>query len=103
ERAVFRMFFPLRVRGVVRAPWRRGFHSAAAASSAAAARKRVELDDVVSEHSPETNIHGFKVLRTEKIQELALVAVYLQHVKTGALYLHCARNDRNNVFGVGFR
>lgn len=35
--------------------------------------------------------------------ELHLCAILLQHGKTGADYLHVAREDKNNVFGIGFK
>lgn len=37
------------------------------------------------------------------IPELHLTAVLLKHDKTNADYLHVAREDRNNVFGIGFK
>lgn len=35
--------------------------------------------------------------------ELELTALHLQHDKTGAEYLHVARDDANNVFSIGFK
>lgn len=46
---------------------------------------------------------GFKVKTIEQVDDLALTAVRLKHEKTGADYLHIARQDSNNVFCVGFR
>lgn len=48
-------------------------------------------------------IAGFKVTEVRDIPELFLTAVRLEHVATGADYLHIARDDANNVFCVGFR
>ncbi|XP_055353410.1 presequence protease, mitochondrial-like [Paramacrobiotus metropolitanus] len=48
-------------------------------------------------------IGGFTVLRNETVPELALTAVHLLHVSTGAQHLHLARADRHNAFAVVFR
>ncbi|CAG8437370.1 10107_t:CDS:10 [Acaulospora colombiana] len=40
--------------------------------------------------------------KTRRIPELQLTAVRLVHEATGAEHLHIAREDDNNVFGVGF-
>ncbi|KAH8670244.1 presequence protease-like protein [Tricladium varicosporioides] len=48
-------------------------------------------------------LHGFTLLRKKHVPELDLVAVHLQHDKTGADYLHVAREDSNNVFSIGFK
>ncbi|CAG8727363.1 4228_t:CDS:2, partial [Dentiscutata heterogama] len=39
---------------------------------------------------------------TRHIPELELTAIQLRHEATGAEHLHIARDDDNNVFGVGF-
>ncbi|KAI1171227.1 Metalloenzyme, LuxS/M16 peptidase-like protein [Nemania sp. FL0916] len=52
---------------------------------------------------PGEKLHGFTLLRTKHVPELELTALHLQHDKTGADYLHIARNDSNNVFSVGFK
>ncbi|KAI9817005.1 MAG: Mitochondrial presequence protease [Phylliscum demangeonii] len=41
--------------------------------------------------------------RAKHVPELELTALHLQHDKTGADYLHIARDDKNNVFSIGFR
>ncbi len=46
---------------------------------------------------------GFVVKSIQEVDDLALTAVKLNHVKTGADYVHLARQDSNNVFCVGFR
>ncbi|KAF9410818.1 Mitochondrial presequence protease [Podila epigama] len=51
---------------------------------------------------PGKSIHGYTVLETRHIKELELDAIRLKHEKTGAEHLHIARDDSNNVFGVGF-
>ena len=48
-------------------------------------------------------LHGFKVVEIQDISELQLTAVRLQHIQTGADYLHIAKDDPNNVFCIGFR
>jgi len=53
--------------------------------------------------NPGDNIHGFTVQRTKHVPELELTALHLQHDKTGAEYLHVARDDKNNVFSIGFK
>lgn len=50
----------------------------------------------------DTCLHGFRVTHVRDIPEIAATAVTLSH-KSGASYLHVARDDPNNVFGVGFR
>ena len=48
-------------------------------------------------------LHGFTLVRSKHVPELKLTALHLQHDKTGADYLHIARDDSNNVFSVGFK
>lgn len=48
-------------------------------------------------------IHGFTLKRVKQVPELELTALHLQHDKTGAEYLHIARDDTNNVFSIGFK
>lgn len=52
---------------------------------------------------PGSKIHGFTLLRSKHVPELELTALHLQHEKTGADYLHIAREDSNNVFSIGFK
>ncbi|KAG0213433.1 Mitochondrial presequence protease [Mortierella sp. GBA30] len=51
---------------------------------------------------PGKSVHGYTVLETRHVKELELDAIRLKHDKTGAEHLHIARDDSNNVFGVGF-
>lgn len=46
---------------------------------------------------------NFAVREVQEIPELNLAAVRLQHEKTGADYLHIARDDKNNLFSVALR
>lgn len=48
-------------------------------------------------------LHGFTLVRSKHVPELKLTALHLQHERTGADYLHIARDDSNNVFSVGFK
>ncbi|KAL3450110.1 Metalloenzyme, LuxS/M16 peptidase-like protein [Aspergillus insuetus] len=48
-------------------------------------------------------IHGFTVQEKKDVPELNMTAVRLRHDKTHADYLHIARDDKNNVFGIGFK
>ncbi|RDA93050.1 hypothetical protein CP533_0709 [Ophiocordyceps camponoti-saundersi (nom. inval.)] len=48
-------------------------------------------------------LHGFTLVRAKQVPELCLAALHLQHDKTGADYLHIAREDSNNVFSIGFK
>ncbi|KAI1332123.1 Metalloenzyme, LuxS/M16 peptidase-like protein [Xylariaceae sp. FL0255] len=52
---------------------------------------------------PGETLHGFTLLRTKHVPELELTALHLKHDKTGADYLHIAREDSNNVFSIGFK
>lgn len=49
------------------------------------------------------SLHGFTVREKKHVPELHLTAVRLTHDKTDADYLHVARDDKNNVFGIGFK
>ena len=49
------------------------------------------------------HLHGFTLHRTKHVPELELTALHLRHDKTGAEYLHVARDDKNNVFSIGFK
>lgn len=48
-------------------------------------------------------LNGFTLVRSKHVPELKLTALHLQHDRTGADYLHIARDDSNNVFSVGFK
>lgn len=47
--------------------------------------------------------HGFKIERVEQVPEFNLVAVALEHQKTGSKHLHIDRQDTNNVFSIIFK
>lgn len=48
-------------------------------------------------------LHGFTLHDKKHVPELHLTAVWLKHNKTDADYIHVARDDKNNVFGIGFK
>jgi Zn-dependent M16 (insulinase) family peptidase len=52
---------------------------------------------------PGTTYGNYLVKNAEKIPELNLGAIILQHEPTGARHLHLACDDPNNVFAVGFK
>ncbi|KAI1199893.1 Metalloenzyme, LuxS/M16 peptidase-like protein [Nemania serpens] len=70
------------------------------AAKGAAKRAVTELSQYPK---PGDKIHGFTLLRTKHVPELELTALHLTHDKTGADYLHLAREDSNNVFSIGFK
>ncbi|KAK9764183.1 Mitochondrial presequence protease [Basidiobolus ranarum] len=55
-----------------------------------------------STFAPGAVVNGFKVEEVRDVKEFNLTAIRLRHEKTGAEYLHLARDDSNNVFSVGF-
>ena len=52
---------------------------------------------------PGEQIQGFTLKRAKHVPELQLTALHLQYNKTGTDYLHIARDDKNNVFSIGFK
>ena len=59
--------------------------------------------DVDSYPKPGGSIHGFTLKEIKHVPELHLTALRLEHDKTGADYLHVARDDKNNVFAINFK
>lgn len=55
------------------------------------------------QYQPGQKVHGFTVKEVVAVPDLFLTAVKLTHDKTGAQYLHAARDDSNNLFSVQFR
>ncbi len=49
-----------------------------------------------------TNLHGFELLREQKIPELNTTARLYRHAKTGAQLLSMLNDDENKVFGISF-
>lgn len=52
---------------------------------------------------PGETLHGFTLKRVKEVPELQLAALQFQHDKTGGEYMHLAKDDRNNVFSIGFK
>lgn len=48
-------------------------------------------------------IHGFRLMRVEKVEEAASEAFEFQHEKSGARLLYLKNNDDNKVFSISFR
>uniref|UniRef100_A0A8C9SVM2 Pitrilysin metalloproteinase 1 n=1 Tax=Scleropages formosus TaxID=113540 RepID=A0A8C9SVM2_SCLFO len=57
----------------------------------------------VLQYEPGQQLHGFTVQQVSPVPDLSLTAVKLTHDRTGAQYLHVARDDPNNLFSVQFR
>lgn len=66
-------------------------------------RTYASVTDLSSLPKPGDQLHGFTLQRTKHVPELELSALHFQHDKTGADYLHVAREDQNNVFSIGFK
>ncbi|KAF9215778.1 Mitochondrial presequence protease [Podila verticillata] len=81
----------------------RAFRPATANSpSAFRQSQRAFLATQADSWTPGKSVHGYTVLESRHVKELELDAIRLKHDKTGAEHLHIARDDSNNVFGVGF-
>ncbi|WPH03636.1 peptidase M16C associated-domain-containing protein [Acrodontium crateriforme] len=61
------------------------------------------VTDLSSLPKPGHRLHGFTLARAKHVPELELSALHFTHDKTGADYLHVARDDKNNVFSIGFK
>ncbi|MCJ1303387.1 Mitochondrial presequence protease, partial [Hypocenomyce scalaris] len=68
-----------------------------------ARRRYATVTDLSNFPKPGEKLHGFTLKRTKHVPELQLTALHLQHEKTGAEYIHVARDDKNNVFSIGFK
>jgi hypothetical protein len=66
-------------------------------------RGYASVTDLSNYPKPGEKLHGFTLKRTKHVPELQLTALHLQHDKTGAEYMHLARDDKNNVFSIGFK
>ncbi|KAI5306012.1 hypothetical protein KEM56_002538 [Ascosphaera pollenicola] len=72
-------------------------------ASTSATPSSASVTDLNSYPAPGEKLHGFTVKEKKHVPELHLTAIHLQHDKTAADYLHVARDDTNNVFGIGFK
>ena len=59
--------------------------------------------DLQEHPNPGESVHGFILKRKKQVPELELTAFHFEHKKTGAEHLHITRDDKNNVFSVGFK
>lgn len=66
-------------------------------------RYATAITDLSQLPKPGEKLHGFTVKRAKTVPELELAAIQLSHDKTGAEYIHVAREDKNNVFAAGFK
>lgn len=66
-------------------------------------RNYATLSDLSGHPKSVGDLNGFILQRTKHVPELQLTAYLLHHEKTGAEYLHVARDDKNNVFSIGFK
>ena len=66
-------------------------------------RHYASVTDVSRYPQPGDSLHGFTLSKIKHVPELHLTALQLQHTKTGADYLHVAREDQNNVFAINFK
>ena len=71
--------------------------------SASSKRRYASVTGLESHPKPGDQLHGFTLKRTKHVPELKLTALQFEHDKTGADYLHIARDDQNNVFSIGFK
>ncbi|KAK6511384.1 Mitochondrial presequence protease [Arthrobotrys musiformis] len=63
----------------------------------------IDTSNLSSLPEPGLKLKGFTLQRTKHVPELELSALQFKHDKTGAEYLHVAREDSNNVFAIGFK
>ncbi|RMZ74002.1 Mitochondrial presequence protease [Pyrenophora seminiperda CCB06] len=86
-------------------PWQGRRHAAMAPRRLATTARRglASLTHVDNFPNVGEQLHGFTLKRVKQVPELELTALHLQHDKTGADYLHIARDDANNVFSIGFK
>lgn len=75
----------------------------ALASVIRTSRSYASVTDLSRYPEVEDRLHGFTLKRSKHFPELELSAIELHHDKTGAQYLHLARDDSNNVFSIGFK
>lgn len=68
-----------------------------------ARRTYASVTDLNNFPKPGEQLYGFTLKRTKHVPELQLTALHLHHEKTGAEYIHVARDDKNNVFSIGFK
>jgi len=80
-----------------------GFRRFVPFTRSSAPRGYASVTDIKRYPKPGDALHGFTLQRAEHFPELELTALRFSHDKTGADYLHVARDDSNNVFSIGFK
>lgn len=66
-------------------------------------RNYASVTNIDNYPQPGEQLHGFTLKQRKHVPELHLTALQLEHDKTGAEYLHVAREDKNNVFAISFK
>lgn len=66
-------------------------------------RRLATLTGRSGDPNPGEKLHGFTLERTKHVPELQLKAFHFHHDRTGAEYIHVARDDKNNVFAISFK
>ncbi|ODQ63236.1 mitochondrial presequence protease [Nadsonia fulvescens var. elongata DSM 6958] len=61
------------------------------------------MSSITTKYPVGSNLNGFTIKRTKNVPEFELTAVELEHDRTGAQHLHIDRDDKNNVFSIGFK
>ncbi|XHG00776.1 Mitochondrial presequence protease [Aspergillus wentii] len=84
----------------LRQPWPRSNYTLSRWNQTRKASTITSLDSFPKEGE---SLHGFTVQEKKHVPELHLTAIRLKHDKTDADYLHVAKEDQNNVFGIGFK
>jgi len=80
-----------------------GLRRSVPSTRSSAPRSYASVTDIKRYPKPGDALHGFTLQRSEQFPELELTALRFSHDKTGADYLHVARDDTNNVFSIGFK
>ncbi|KAK9321865.1 peptidase M16C associated-domain-containing protein [Lipomyces orientalis] len=88
---------------ILRARFAGGARSKPLLSQIRLPRTFATLASLENQYAVGTKLHGYTVKRAKQVPELELLAVHLQHDKTGGEHLHVARDDKNNVFSIAFK
>ncbi|KAK6334049.1 Mitochondrial presequence protease [Orbilia brochopaga] len=88
---------------MLRAAAPRSRHSLLQRRFLATAARPIDIANLSKLPPPGLKLRGFTLERAKHVPELELSALQFKHDKTGADYIHVARDDRNNVFCIGFK
>jgi len=66
-------------------------------------RQQTVPREKLTELTEQSEVEGFKVNRIATVQDFNCQLIRLEHLRTGAEYIHIHRNDSNNVFAIAFR